>query len=171
MPWVRQCFERPQPDKERLKISELLGWSISVLKCPAWGPVSLILVSTKGPQLRLRSWRGDGGHCFQKFRYRQLKLASQKQVFLTQLLKTQNSPYGEIKWWACAAGSHSHSIQPQFNNDRNLFFKAGCLSRLGQHQFAPSGDWLLPIASFHSDTIFSWECKGLNYLGVSKGWS
>lgn len=155
-----QCFERPQTAKERLKISEYLYFEMSSLRSSKPYPCK---------QLRLRSQGADGGQWFQKFRCGQLKLASQKQVFLTLLLKRQNSSYGEIKWWAHGAGRHSHSIQSQFHYDRNLGFEVGCLSRLGHHQFAPSGDVIL--VSFHSDTILSRECRGLKYCGASKGWS
>lgn len=147
-----------------------------MLKCPAWGQVSLILVSTNWVQLRLRWLGAEGGHQFQKFRCRQLKLASQKQIFIKPLLKIQNSSCGEIKWWvcgtikwwACGTWSHAHWIQPEFHNDMNLFFKAGCSSGLGQHQFALSGDVVLdhyPLPLSTLTQIFPGSARGLTTLG------
>lgn len=90
MPWCVSVFKHSRQLKERLKISEYLYFEMSSLGSSKPYPCKHM-----GPQLRL--W-ANGGHRFQKFRCRQLKLSSQKQVFLTLLLKIQNSSYGEIKW-------------------------------------------------------------------------
>lgn len=63
---VCQWFEIALPAKSKLKISALFAWGISILNCPAWGPVSRILVIAKWPRLRLRSQGTGNGHQFPK---------------------------------------------------------------------------------------------------------